>query len=544
MSCDVICLLDSAGQTVLDSISTEYEDPFTLESFGDLVQAHREAEPQGTKAFIIARVQTWDHTQPDRAFYSYYNAYQLNKILIKTQSYNGKRLIHRLHVLNPLTNTDIIGNVQYFLVKSALPPPSEREKSKVTEDTLLTELRPEQGASIPSVPTLSTRGDQQQAIGVPKQSVKSRRKPGPPLVIKTGPVVTNKSLDLLVPSPSVRQVEEGAATGWTLGAPSVVLDEEAAAPDLAIEGPNVPAASPKKKTWGGRKGTSTPLTAPAAGSSPTKPWNMSRAFSFGRRKERSASWKNGLHARTQSEGEPGKLTSPAAVLDPGPMSAFPYAEQKKIPIPPGIVSRFAIPVAQDELVGLMVPTSKNRRRSLSYSNSISALGIHTSFEDWLNIVRSDRKNLRRLGNLSSDAGEEYDIVRPSRHVKCSSRTRGGLAPIIDVCSFTDSRLNEGHRLPSVVASAEGGGTSEEEDEEPDAVIYHAVLFATDIDFLESSRVRAIFRENAKDTEDATLFELPPVMETPTISASSPTLADHERSMSAHMAGGPKFCWCL
>lgn len=71
----------------------------------------------GSKCFIIARVQTWDHKKPDKAYYSYYNAYHINKILFRTQMYMGKKLIHRLHVLNPLTNTDIIGHVQYFMVR-------------------------------------------------------------------------------------------------------------------------------------------------------------------------------------------------------------------------------------------------------------------------------------------------------------------------------------------------------------------------------------------------------------------------------------------
>lgn len=114
---DVIRLLDSTGEKLLDSVSEEYEDSFCLESFGDLAQAHYECEPKGTRCLIIARVQTWDPKQPDKAFYSYYNAYHLNKILFQTQVYLGKKLIHRLHVLNPLTNTDIIGNVLYFMVK-------------------------------------------------------------------------------------------------------------------------------------------------------------------------------------------------------------------------------------------------------------------------------------------------------------------------------------------------------------------------------------------------------------------------------------------
>jgi Domain of unknown function (DUF5092) len=61
-----------------------------------------------------------DPKQPDKVFYSYYNAYQLNKILFQTQNYNDKRLLHRLFVLNPLTNADIIGDVEYFRVETVM----------------------------------------------------------------------------------------------------------------------------------------------------------------------------------------------------------------------------------------------------------------------------------------------------------------------------------------------------------------------------------------------------------------------------------------
>lgn len=113
----VIRLLDSTGINILDSVSTEYEDSFSLDSFQESIEHHFASDPKDTKCFILARVQTWDPKQPDKAFYSYYNSYNLNKILFQTQLYMEKRLIHRLHVLNPLTNTDIIGHVQYFKIR-------------------------------------------------------------------------------------------------------------------------------------------------------------------------------------------------------------------------------------------------------------------------------------------------------------------------------------------------------------------------------------------------------------------------------------------
>ena len=64
MAPTVIRLLDAEGKEVQDSISGEYEDSFSLETFEDLCKAHFAAQP--TKCFIIARVQTVDPKQPSK----------------------------------------------------------------------------------------------------------------------------------------------------------------------------------------------------------------------------------------------------------------------------------------------------------------------------------------------------------------------------------------------------------------------------------------------------------------------------------------------
>jgi hypothetical protein len=58
--------MDSKGKELLDSVSTEYEDSFSLEEFGDLCKTYQTAEPAGSKSFIIARVETRDLRQPDK----------------------------------------------------------------------------------------------------------------------------------------------------------------------------------------------------------------------------------------------------------------------------------------------------------------------------------------------------------------------------------------------------------------------------------------------------------------------------------------------
>lgn len=183
-----IRLLDSTREAVLDSVSVEYEDSFCLETFGDLAQAAYEFQGEGfnrgDKSFILARVQTWDHKQPGKMFFSYYNAFHLNKILFQTQVYLGKKLIHRLHVLNPLTNTDIIGNVQYFLV----------EKKKKTPNT----------------------GD---SDAMPKPKAKKG------LFIDTTRS-PNKRTFKGPASATVKEIESGISQTWTLASAAVAVDND------------------------------------------------------------------------------------------------------------------------------------------------------------------------------------------------------------------------------------------------------------------------------------------------------------------------------
>ena len=62
---DIFRLLNSEGSDLLDSISGDYEDSFSLEQFEDICHSHWKVN----KAFIIARVQTVDPKQPDKVKY-------------------------------------------------------------------------------------------------------------------------------------------------------------------------------------------------------------------------------------------------------------------------------------------------------------------------------------------------------------------------------------------------------------------------------------------------------------------------------------------
>ncbi|KAJ3129953.1 hypothetical protein HK098_007219 [Nowakowskiella sp. JEL0407] len=463
---DLIRLLDSSGEKVLDSVLCEYEDSFCLESFGELIQAHinsphdppaatsptQPPPPTLPKSFIIARVQTWDHKQPEKAFYSYYDAYQLNKILFQTQIYLGKKLIHRLHVLNPLTNTDIIGNVQYFMVKGISTDAAEDSKG-------LGVLKEEDS-------TVESSNNNQQ-----RSSTKKNKKKAP------APINTNFKTPFgpeYIKSPGVIEADSGKPANWTLSAPAVVEEERSAKSTTVIRKLSlIPRNSVKRG----------PLSAPPIEYAMTIPQKVlatapnpevehdtiknrdqKRAKSFSGNPEQHLNLEVIVNSRNKSlPGGTNSLKVHALVKPPtGPLVLNQSNKTNKQNIPNGLITRFAVPVPANEIKNMAPPTKKSRRRSLSYVNAVSASGVPASFKEWLEMVQEEKNNL-------DEREEDFDTVK--------------------LFSKKDS--------PSKPQTKK------------DFKIYDAVLFATDNDYLETSKIRAIFRENAINPEDVKLFEMPP-----------------------------------
>mmetsp|Transcript_10189 Transcript_10189/g.16691 ORF Transcript_10189/g.16691 Transcript_10189/m.16691 type:complete len:522 (+) Transcript_10189:160-1725(+) len=114
-------LLDGA---VVSRVPLDSEESFTLETFGSLIHSHWRVG----KSFIVAQVATRDKDLSSKLRYSYYSAWHINKLLFKHLSGTDgfPELCHRYSrrpippVLNPLTNSEIVGEVSYFQV--ILPP--------------------------------------------------------------------------------------------------------------------------------------------------------------------------------------------------------------------------------------------------------------------------------------------------------------------------------------------------------------------------------------------------------------------------------------
>ncbi|ORY47667.1 hypothetical protein BCR33DRAFT_764075 [Rhizoclosmatium globosum] len=446
----VIRLLDSSGDRVLDSVSAEYEDSFCLESFGDLIAAHANCEPKGTKSFIIARVQTWDHKQPDSKFFSYYHAYHLNKILFQTQVYFDKKLIHRLNVLNPLSNTDIIGHVEYFMVR-----PSRTEQTTAQKISKRISMLPENKpastrASTNAIPPTSNRLS---------STAKPGKKPDISIKINTNNMLKVPEVDLPPPSPTVRQIEQGGPTSWTIGSPRAALADEE--DDLPANPNNTPATALVPPSF--FNGIAKRLSGiPGTKSGPPSP-----------------SKKASIAPPTDLEtGKNASQTIQALISHPNSTPKCPQPHESKSPKAPS-------------------PDSPNQSVHKKYHRPKNAADArYPSFEEWVLMVKSE--NSRREA-----AGEElldYDEVNPF-----ASPERG---------------------MPSMISEEE---EEVEESKEDEITTYDAILFATDDDFLESSRIRAVFRDNAVLPEEAKLFEMTPVTSEPPASPEHGHFDDDEIS---------------
>ncbi|KAG0080627.1 hypothetical protein BGZ92_000549 [Podila epicladia] len=80
--------------TVVAELDAQDEDPFTLDSFENLMRMHA---AKG-KDFILARVTTQDPNDESKHYHSYYSAHQINKVLFRTQPDEG--LLHRMKARN------------------------------------------------------------------------------------------------------------------------------------------------------------------------------------------------------------------------------------------------------------------------------------------------------------------------------------------------------------------------------------------------------------------------------------------------------------
>lgn len=120
---------DEVTTVEVAEVNADQEDPFSLEPFSDLIQAHIDAG----KDFILARVLTVEEKDDTKRFYTnYYQAHVLNRQLFRTQPSEG--LLHRLKAKNPMNNLPIVGDVHYYVVRASDYAKSKKDSNLAAFD--------------------------------------------------------------------------------------------------------------------------------------------------------------------------------------------------------------------------------------------------------------------------------------------------------------------------------------------------------------------------------------------------------------------------
>jgi hypothetical protein len=363
-------------------------------------------------------------------------------------------------VLNPLTNTDIIGNVLYFLVKSKnidpastgkqIPPapqsPHLMEKlspgpmrSPVAENQVLINLQVHCGENASPYSAKAKSPGGWSMISIPnRQSL-------PNLSENSGDEDSGDEKRKLIlsmnsdtaHSPTTKSTEP--LMGWTLAQavsciapesiPSVVVTTST---NTAV---NTITNTGNKSPEGKSKATKRPQTRPGS------PLKIQTQLD-----------------RPKSNGGSDllRLKSPGAA-----------ATAVKTPVH-GVPSQFGNLLSPQQASAIAPPSARGRRRPFSYMNSLITSGDRdASLNDWCALLESDRESAPDSPD-GPTAGEDNDTVKPFK--------------------------NMGDRQSPVAQPVE---------------FYDAILFATDSDFLEQSACRATFKANAINMEEAQLLEMAP-----------------------------------
>jgi hypothetical protein len=127
-------------------------------------------------------------------------------------------------------------------------------------------------------------------------------------------------------------------------------------------------------------------------------------------------------------------------------------------------------------------------------NSISTAGAFGTINAWQTMVQQDRPNAQL--DLSNSLAE---VLKNKEALESASGVYDTVRPFTAAAENATSNQITANADKSTIKPAQATVK----------VYYDAWLIATDTDFLESSKIRAMFRENAAQPSDFALFEMAP-----------------------------------
>ncbi|KAI8817110.1 uncharacterized protein EV422DRAFT_542466 [Fimicolochytrium jonesii] len=458
---------------LVDVLEAENEDPFTLEGFDSLIQMHIEKE----KDFIIARVTTVDPNDETRLYYSYYAAHHINKVLFRTQPEEG--LLHRMKAKNPLNNMTIVGDVHYYVVSaaSAIATSPQAENPRNSFDSVRSFSSIRSATSIRSMISIFSTASVGSVGSGRREFDRFRRKPR----AKSSGVNIHDSEGSKAGLSRLLRVGQHGSRKRTL---HLIMRPDAV--ENVIE-------------------DAVPLTEEEGGKA--RPKEGKQVVS--RRKMRPHSAQPDLSerdTRLQSPVDRNALAAPK--FDKSRRSSMDdaYAESNginsvtsPIPLQTGVVdTNGAHGTTANFRAGSTTPKIHRRVRSISFTNEHHPT---QTAQDWM-----------RTHNQGTEP------LLPTSKPDLSSHTRS-LAIPNPLTSHTHSTSQSisisTRRNPSPTRYRPRGRTplleqalSPSSPFIPEPTYYIARYYASDDDFLMKSAIRAYFKQNALETQDAVLFTIP------------------------------------
>ncbi|KAF9537985.1 hypothetical protein EC957_007395 [Mortierella hygrophila] len=450
-----IILEDTHHMTaVVDELDAMDEDPFTLDSFENLMRMHA----RKGKDFIIARVTTHDPNDGEKHYHSYYGAHQINKVLFRTQPDEG--LLHRMKARNPLNNMLVVGDVHYYLI-SAADVNAVRPLPTVVRSS---------SASISSHSSRMSRCSKLAAQAIASQSASARSSP----ILGSDMSLFSRSSDLESPV-------------------SII------SPLMALSILNADQEDPIHLGGSDCDGGSSSSTTPASATAEhdvIEPHKPRRRGSQGSTSSTTltATFPQGTATFHHQPGRPSRLREAIETEEPcdTPASTLTTAG----------AGSFA-----EDAFSPTTPPAHHAHPSSSQASPSSAAGQSPLFQSLMGGRVRNRSST--VSSVSSDESSTSTMSARSHASKCSTATN-------DSNSNATSSSNECYS-PSVLGSPINNSNldnTQDKDKKPnskgsgdDSVIYKFRYLASDDDFLLRSTVRQTFKINALETWDAILFTI-------------------------------------
>jgi len=488
---------------ILDMIDATDEDPFTLETFISLIMLYVKKK----KDFLIARVKTVDPNDENKFYYSYYAAHHINKVIFRTQP--EQSLLHRMRAKNPLNNMTIVDDVFYYVVKyedAKKVIENIKKKTKVKDNDIM----PKSPLYISPIRIVDLHGggenNTEEADQDNKHHIRSKSSP-----IKFVSSISNKaprSVQRLLVRTGMAPLEaypelmtrnnlrlimkpEGLESNPIVSS-ATIGNDEFNSDDLLERATRQNNFISRIKSTLGKKNETVPQTEVIHEVNDSLVALLTETDKVDENSKEEENSKNSPSSSEAPTDKPSIIITDSSNNDSS--KAKNNYSQHVIDLGNTVMSNDKSS-PKSAISSLPYPAYSNNLLKIHTNSYLNERNNKLSIYDWIKIHSTSplSANNERINNLM----KKFDKDLPSASSD-STKTKDTAETRIDVDS------NDAHE--------ETKKLKEDIMNEINEIIFEAPFYATDDDFLMKSSVRAYFKQNALEPDDAVLFTLPNLMD--------------------------------